>query len=645
MHRIKNDHQMKLKIAIAGFIFMFSMNWVIAQQEGYLLRNAKEINTPQLDFSPVPFRNGILFTSSKSDRFLQCPPENAGDFTDIFFSPLLPDGSFGPKELLQGELNGKYNDGVAAVLPGTEKLIITRNNTLGKNAADVIDLKLYSLDWVDGAWFNSVAVPFNSEDWSTAHPAISWDGKLLVFSSNRPGSINGSMDLWFSRNENGQWAEPVNAGPNINTAGNELFPSLDEYHNLYFSSNGHGGAGGLDLFGARPDSAGGWQLVGNLGMPFSQAGDDVSFFPMENRSRGYYSGVRGDGAGLDDVYSWLFNPQAIDLPIEFIVKDSNTYETIPFAEMVFDISTHGSVLDALYEPHTHVHPDTLTTDANGHAIYKVRKGNIYEIITSKPGYKTDFRDASCEQIEEVQPYVILLAKEKKSMSELTVFVGDSVNKLPIPFANVIFRDKVSGTATTLTADSLGKVTIQVDCNSSFVIEASKTPWRDGAKEWIASLRADCDNGKFQDSVLLAPSGLTLEPIFFSFDKSDIRSPDAEATLDALETILRRHPSLRVRLEAHCDARGTNEYNNSLAMKRSNAAKKYLVSKGIEASRFELQWYGEQKPINDCKDKVRCSEMSHQLNRRVDVIPLDYNEAGLEFRARLATEMKVRSDRQ
>ncbi|MEY3368655.1 MAG: hypothetical protein RI973_1810, partial [Bacteroidota bacterium] len=450
MHRIKNDHQMKLKIAIAGFFFLVSAASLFAQEDA-ILRNAKEINSPQLDFSPVPFKNGILFTSSKSDRFLQCPPENAGDFTDIFFAPLLPDGSFGPKELLQGELNGKYNDGVAAVLPGADKLIITRNNTNGKNAADIIDLKLYALEWTEGAWGNSVSLPFNSEDWSTAHPAMSQDGSLLVFSSNRPGSVNGSMDLWFSKNENGQWSEPINAGPGINTAGNELFPSLDELNNLYFSSNGHGGAGGLDLFAARRGDSAEWELVGNLGTPFSQAGDDVSFFPMESGTRGYYSGSRADGTGLDDIYSWTYDPVK---EVVVAVEDSLSGERLPGARVDVSAIEFGSTLDKLFEVQFQNGQLTLTADEKGEVTMKVRKGSSYEFVCSKEGYISRTRREDDAGLIAEQPYVIKLPKATY-YTDLTVMAIDADSKLFLPFSKITLRNLSTGETTELTADSLG----------------------------------------------------------------------------------------------------------------------------------------------------------------------------------------------
>ena len=217
--------------------------------QGVEFQNIKATNTDRLDFSPTPFGNGLIYTSSKTNRFLKCPSDNPGDYTDVYYVEKNADGSFGERESLKGGVNGKYNDGNATFNAAGDMMLFTRNNLNGKNALDVIDLKIYSATKEADAihWSEATPLPFNSDDWSTCHPALSKDGTMLIFSSNRPGSIGGSMDLWSSKYENGVWSLPVNLGPDVNTDGNEIFPYLDEMGNLFFSSDRAGGEGGLDI--------------------------------------------------------------------------------------------------------------------------------------------------------------------------------------------------------------------------------------------------------------------------------------------------------------------------------------------------------------------------------------------------------------
>ncbi|MBI5916139.1 MAG: OmpA family protein [Bacteroidetes bacterium] len=612
--------------------------------QGVELKNIKEINTKELDFSPVPFGNGIIFTSSKSNRFLKCPSNNAGDYTDLKYAEKITDSTFQKPVSLSGSVNGKYNDGSSTFNPAGNKMIFSRNNTSGKNDQNVIDLKLYSADLVGDRWENVEALPFNSDDFSTCHPTLSHDGTLLIFASNRPGSNNGSMDLYSAKLENGVWSIPESLGAALNSTGNELFPFLDEQGILFFSSDGHGGAGGLDIFAASQNTSGQWEMIGNLGDPWNQGSDDVNFVSLNGGTSGYLASDRGhkDAQGMDDIYHWKYAPE--DEEATILVVDKETNEKLYEASVEMTPTEYGNMLDKIYGGGlTAAKTAPMKTDRQGAVKVQVRKGTKYSIVSSKTDYKTDMREVSAAEITAKPEYIIPLVKEKYYAKLIVQVVEDPGGK-PIPLADIKILDKTTGKVISLTGDGEGMTNTQIDCDHVYEITASKRPYYDNTVT-LADYKIDCKDGEVKVVVRLkSPLIVILEPIFYDFDRYYIRKRDAQPSLDSLITIMNRYPSLQVRLGGHTDARGTNQYNDKLATNRANSAKNYLTSKGIAAERIVTEEFGELNPVNNCTDEVFCEEKDHQLNRRVDVTAERHQEGGVDFRTRPVTEMKVVSDR-
>ncbi len=609
--------------------------------QGVQLTNLKGVNTERLDFNPVPFGNGIIFTSSKSDRFLVCPPNNPGDYTDLYYSVKNLDGSYSAPTVLKGGVNGKYNDGVATINPTGDKMIFTRNNTKGKNAMDVIDLKLYSADLTGNEWTNITELPFNSDDFSSCHPALSSDGNMLVFASNRPDpQAQGGMDLYVSYLVNGNWTEPANLGPAVNSKGNELFPNLDKNGNLFFSSYGHAGEGGLDIFAATKGDDNSWKLLGNIGTQFNTAGDEVTFLPTnEMGTEGFLSAAdRSGGLGFDDIFSWKRQTQLIEAII--VVVDEDTGEKISNASVKIDPvnkgsgydTKYGNVLDLLFGANTQTiadEPLSLMTGAQGATSFQVYPGGNYQINVTKEGYQAANRNPNTAQLTEKGEYIIPI---RRSKARLNLAVLEDANGNPIQGATVTIFDKTTNKTITLTTNSLGVIETDVECNHEYQITADKNPFFSESVT-LKDFLKECSSGKMSRIMRLkAPLVVYLDPIYFDFDKYNIRKGDAQMTLDGLANLLKEYPTLKIHLGAHCDARGSTAYNDKLSVRRANSAKNYLTTKGVDAARMSTEAFGERKPANDCTDNVFCSEPQHQVNRRVDVLPTSHQEMRVEFRA-------------
>ncbi|TAK40760.1 MAG: hypothetical protein EPO28_09620 [Saprospiraceae bacterium] len=598
------------------------------------LTNIKQINTEELDFSPVPYGNGVIYTSSKSNRFLQCPSENLGHYTDLYYAERKPDGTFGERVALKGKVNGKYNDGTATFNALGNKMIFTRNSLNGRNAKDSILLKLYTADLEGDIWSNVTELPFNSDDWSSCHPALSHDGTLLIFASDRDGAMNGSMDLYASRFENGDWSQPVNLGPDVNTNGNEIFPYLDEKGNLFYSTNGRGGNGQLDIFAAQADANGKWITAGNIGTPYNSSDDDIAFVPLNNGTEGYLATAnRSGGKGLDDIYYWKRSPKP--LPAVIVVIDEATGERLPGATVNVNPTKLGSTLDKIYGTGELFanHPLNLTTDENGSAAIQVVPNSEYSINVSLADYEPANRTTSTAGLT-AQPEYIIPIKRKHYTAKLTGIVFDKDSGNPIPLAGIKLLDKNTGQTITIKTDGSGEFTSEIDCGHLYEITASATGY-EGNIITLDNFEMDCKkNGEVHVKIPLQRAMVVyLEPIFFDFDKFYIRKGDAQSTLDNLVILLNKYNSLKVNLGAHCDSRGTYGYNDILGANRAKSAKSYLVKKGIPQDRITTTDFGERDSINNCVDGVICPEPAHQLNRRVDVQPVSHNELGVDFKTR------------
>ncbi|MFQ5445961.1 MAG: OmpA family protein, partial [Saprospiraceae bacterium] len=582
------------------------------------LTNIKQINTEELDFSPVPYGGGVIYTSSKSNRFLQCPTENPGHYTDLFYAERKSDGSFGERVKLKGKVNGKYNDGTATFNILGNKMIFTRNSLNGRNAQDSILLKLYSADLEGDVWTNVTELPFNSDDWTSCHPTLSSDGTLLIFSSNRDGAMNGSMDLFASRFENGEWSEPVNLGPGVNTNGNEIFPYLDEKGNLFYSSNGHGGNGLLDIFAAQADENGKWTTVGNIGTPFNSSDDEVSFVPLKNGTEGYLATAnREGGKGLDDIYYWKRSPDP--LPAVIVVVDEATGVRLPGATVDIKPIKLGSVLDKIYgEGEVFANrPLNLTTGEDGSVVIQVVRESEYSIDVSLKDYEPAQRLPATAELT-AQPEYIIPIRRKVYKAKLTGLVYNKDTGEPIPLSGISLVDKTTGDTITIKTDGSGEFTSEINCDHLYEITASAAGY-DANTITLEDIELDCKkNGEVYVKIPLQRALVVyLEPIYFDFDKYYIRKGDAQSTLDSLVVLLNKYPSLVVDLSGHCDARGPTAYNDILGDRRAKSAKRYLVKKGIAEDRMTTSDFGERKPVNNCVDNVYCPEPAHQLNRRVD----------------------------
>ena len=281
----------------------------------YKTDNLKDINSISNDYSAcysgIRDRE-IFFTSSRKGATGKKKSAITGEYNaDLFRSSYNLQKNRWDKPQLVDELkviNTFDEEGAASFSANGNTMYFTRCR-YDKN--EERGAEIYSATLLSGLWGDPLKVKIGNDSLMAAHASISADGSLLYFVSDRPGG-QGGKDIWYTTKKKGEsWDKPVNAGPEINTAGDEMFPYIRENGTLYFSSNAHVGMGGLDIFMARKGVDGKWSIE-NMKSPINSKGDDfaISFYPGEER--GLFSSNR-DGSSKDDIYSFLLPPKVYEI--------------------------------------------------------------------------------------------------------------------------------------------------------------------------------------------------------------------------------------------------------------------------------------------------------------------------------------------
>ncbi len=340
---------------------------------GYEVEEMKFFNSKYSDFSPTfgseDYRT-VYFTSSRDETMGKAEHGGTGQsFSDIFVSTMDRKGKWSVPVPLEEPVNTEAEEGTADVTLDYNTMYFTRCDVSKRKA---MGCEIYVATRNGEKWGKVESLQLKSDSIVVAHPAISPDQLTLYFVSDMNGSIQNeegrnSKDLWkVTRSDrSSDWGEPVNLGPTINTPGDELFPYVHADGTLYFSSDGQIGMGGLDIFKAKMNESGKWD-VQNLRYPINSSSDDFGIVFEKERESGYFSSSR-KGRGNDDIYSFLLPP--LKFSILGIVKNAKTDEIIPEAT-VKSISSDGITIEA-------------TTLKDGSFKFLLKPGTDYVFIASK----------------------------------------------------------------------------------------------------------------------------------------------------------------------------------------------------------------------------------------------------------------------
>lgn len=291
--------------------FCREIKYYMSRPIEYEVKNIEKINTEKSEFSPIVFNNKLAFVAEKeSFNFVDYTVNdyNGEPYLNMYVTEISGVDAKKTKTLSK-KINTDYHDGPACVSADGTTLYFTRVGYKAKKNF-VNTAKIFIATGHDRSWGNVKAFDFNSDNYSVAHPSISSDGNTLFFCSDMPGGIGGK-DIWMCRKNGATWDKPVNLGPDINTTGDEMFPSVRKDGILYYASNGLPGYGGLDLYSAKSVD-GKWIMIRNEGLNINSSYDDFGITFL-NDSIGYFSSNRLGGKGKDDIYWYKYTNRYIDV--------------------------------------------------------------------------------------------------------------------------------------------------------------------------------------------------------------------------------------------------------------------------------------------------------------------------------------------
>ena len=468
------------------------------QGSAYTVKRERFFDSRRAEYSPMlagEENDQLFFTSTRN----QSKGDELSGITgtknaDIYMSQKDDKGKWQRPEVIDSELNSDDDEGACSFSPDGRTMYLTQCRT---DASYPRYATIVTSNRSDAAWSKPTELVITHDTLSAyAHPAVSPDGQWLYFASNMPGGMGG-YDIWRVNIAGKELGGVENLGAPINTPGDELFPTFRPNGDLYFSSDGHEGMGGLDIYiakaiGSKP-LADGQQLIASSqqlehpGYPLNSQGDDFGMTFEGLLNKGFFSSNRGDGKGWDHIYSF-YNPEIVQT-VKGWVYEQDGYE-LPQA-LVYMVGNDGTNLK-------------LSVKGDGSFTQQIKPGVDYVFLGTCKGFLNHQERLRVEPVTESEEYV-----------------------LQFPLASIT-----------------------------------------------------------------AP--VLIENIFYDFDKATLR-PESTAALDKLVVLLNENANVTIELSAHCDYKGSAEYNKRLAQRRAESVVAYLTAHGIASDRLKPVGYGKEKP--------------------------------------------------
>ena len=354
----------------------------------YTIKRENLFNSRRADYSPVlggEDNDRLFFTSTRN----QAKGDELSGITgtknaDIFYSQKDDKGKWQRPEVIDTELNTDWDEGACCLSPDGRTMYLTQCKTdpdYPRFATIVTSQRS------DAAWSKATELKMTNDTLSTfAHPAVSPDGQWLYFVSDMPGGMGG-YDIWRVRLTTNGVGGVENVGAPINTAGDEKFPTFRPNGDLYFSSDGHEGMGGLDIYIAKPNSNG-WRIE-HPGFPLNSQGDDFGMTFEGMKNQGFFSSNRGDGKGWDHIYSF-YNPEIIQT-VKGWVYEQDGYELTQ--AVVYMVGNDGTNMK-------------LSVKGDGSFTQEIKAGVDYVLLGTCKGFLNHQEHIKVEPVKKSEEYVL-----------------------------------------------------------------------------------------------------------------------------------------------------------------------------------------------------------------------------------------------
>ena len=520
------------------------------------------VNTVFAEYVPIVNKEEtiMMFTSRRKDLPNTKIDDNDGAFfEDMYISFKDKDGvfknahPFSPADTLVKNIPNTNDDheSVISLSYNGDKFFTYRKN------------KIFESDMAGNVWSAPKELDtLVNEDIFQNHLTISKDNQTIYFSSERKGG-EGGLDLYKAeRQPGGKWGNVVSLGDAINTKKDEESPFISEDgKTLYFSSKGHKGFGGYDIYKSTFDGTK-WGEPENMGLPFNSAGHDIYMTINENETHGYLSSTRTGGYGNMDIYeiTYLREPfenYKADIPgvVAFTAPDT-IYVDEP---LNFSVQAKKDTLSELKAFNWGVN-DTVLQAHDNTANYSFSKEGTYKVKVEAQTADNNFFNYEKEIVVITRP------------SKITQTTNSNTDSITI---NNIANNS-NGTANNNMSNS------------------------------ITISNKSVNNATFK-----------LETVYFDFNKYEINDA-AKILLEKNIKTLTEHPDANIEIAAYCDNRGSDVYNKKLSKKRAKAVLKYLNQNHFDTKHIkQVEGFGESNPITKCTDKAPCTEEEYKLNRRVE----------------------------
>lgn len=505
------------------------------------------INTGNAEYAPVINASGNeLFYTTK----IMLDDEDYAE--RLFFA--VKEGEIW-NQPVQIEIESKIDDDIAPLyLSPEEDLLLIYDSRSGNG--DIFSVKKQGKFWIK---MENLGKPINTKYWEPS-AALFPDQNTIIFSSNRPGGYGG-LDLYMAtKNEKGKWNEPVNLGPEINTALDEDAPFiLQDGNTMYFSSRGMPGVGGYDVFKTALED-GKWTKPENMQMPINSPYDDIYFTWTGDGRRAYFSSQRKDTKGATDIYYMDFNQISLNVFVNHETAD--TIEPINDFTVSLEHMKTGEII-----------PELELDNSRGLSVFMAKENDMYMLRVKAPGYI---------------PYVESMNLRRGS--ELVAYQNKVITLSPRQLAENSGKAKPSSNS----GDKSDEV---VRVNSPLKnIPKTSAKLTYGGKTY-------------------AQGDVLKNKVHFILNVSKEITDYSKNQMDQVIAMMKENPKVRIQIIAHADKSGNSEYNQKLSRERALTVKEYFVFNGIEENRLLGIWKGDQDPIIKTNDP-------ELRNRRVEFVLAD-----------------------
>ncbi|MCG9794053.1 OmpA family protein [Flavobacterium algicola] len=558
------------------------------------------INTPNSEFGGFLLKKNLVFSGVMDnnglfDKKFKWNNEKYLDLVAVPFDKI--NSADAVVNLFSNEIKTSMHESNAVFTKDGKTMYFTRNNykkgRRAKNKDRVSNLQIFKAEFINDQWSNITSLSFNSDNYSVEHPALSNDERTLYFASDMPGTL-GSLDIFKVEIMESGFGDPVNLGPNINTVRKEQFPYVAKDDKLYFSSNGRGGYGSLDVFVADIKTVNSLEAV-NVGLPVNSGFDDFAFIIDSDTKEGFFSSNRGGGKGSDDIYQ-------LKETMPLVVEDCIQY----ISGIAIDVDTKLPLTNAIIslQNKDKVEIKQFNTLGDGAFRFTVDCDSSYTVLGAKENYTNDSKSFQLYQDRKKDNITSLSLRSKDAIFKEEQLAVKEKEKRELLVSQRKKREEIALKERKAQEEKVAKEELvkEKEIKKRAKLDQIVTTEKDVVKE--------------KDRLIIKT-----DPIYFDYNLWYIRK-EAKIILNRVVVLLNKYPEMVIEVGSHTDNRGDGKYNLKLSSNRAESTREYIVSQGIDSKRIFAKGYGESIQIVKCIPSDSCSEEQHELNRRSEFVIKD-----------------------